>query len=689
MYTLRPSWARVSGVLVAIMLATSPLSPAIAYADSSPDKSETVHVELDAEGAVTSINVEDLLANTQGAQTLSDRSTLHDITPHEDEQTFDDAGNGSITWAAGGTSVQYEGASNEEPPVKIKVSYTLDGSPVDPAKLAGATGHLKLRIDYENTVSSLQMVGDEQRTIFTPFLCMTAAMLDSDVFSNVKAVNAKVIEDKGGIAVVGYAVPGLRESLDIDPDDFDLDLPDYLEIEADVADLVLDPLYTIVTPELFGDLDTSDLDFDGFGEGGDELQDAMSKLIDGSGELTNALNKLADGNKKLGGGAQALKEALGALPTDMDKLKTGADTLAEKLGEAQGVAEQLAEGAGGLSEAAAGAKQLVDGASAQVGSAAAAVSELDAAVGTLDLDDAKAAITDASEAADAAHSATDAAKALVDSASGANEAQVGEAVSGIEAARRQLDDVASVLDTEGLELTDEQREALSQALSAKVDAALNALDEARGKVESVSTNPPVGLDEKAAALEEASERLAADKKQIVGSVKDVKAVSEGASNALGELGAASQALGGASNLLESVTTGASGLSAGMDGVAAGLDAAAQGTKTLATGIGKVAGETPKAIDGMGELAKGIDQVTAGISATADGSGKLTEGLSTFNDEGIAKIVDAFEDLDDDVNGLTDRLNALRDAAKHYDNFAGKADGQSGSVRFIYKTEQIG
>ena len=42
-----------------------------------------------------------------------------------------------------------------------------------------------------------------------------------------------------------------------------------------------------------------------------------------------------------------------------------------------------------------------------------------------------------------------------------------------------------------------------------------------------------------------------------------------------------------------------------------------------------------------------------------------------------------------LDGVSDRMDALRDAAKAYDTFAGKAEGQKGSVRFIYKTEQIG
>ena len=88
MHNLRPTWSRIGGVLISLLLATSQVSPTRAFAASSTDKSETVHVQTDAAGTVTSITVDELLANDAGATTLEDKSSLSDIEPSEDDQSF-------------------------------------------------------------------------------------------------------------------------------------------------------------------------------------------------------------------------------------------------------------------------------------------------------------------------------------------------------------------------------------------------------------------------------------------------------------------------------------------------------------------------------------------------------------------------------------------------------------------------
>ena len=57
----------------------------------------------------------------------------------------------------------------------------------------------------------------------------------------------------------------------------------------------------------------------------------------------------------------------------------------------------------------------------------------------------------------------------------------------------------------------------------------------------------------------------------------------------------------------------------------------------------------------------------------------------FDEEGIQKIADL---LGDDLNALTDRLEAIVDAGKEYQTFTGLADGVKGSVKFIIRTGAI-
>lgn len=46
-------------------------------------------------------------------------------------------------------------------------------------------------------------------------------------------------------------------------------------------------------------------------------------------------------------------------------------------------------------------------------------------------------------------------------------------------------------------------------------------------------------------------------------------------------------------------------------------------------------------------------------------------------------------LDEDVEGLYDRICAVRDYAKEYHSYAGANGQMESSVKFIYKTEGIG
>ena len=57
----------------------------------------------------------------------------------------------------------------------------------------------------------------------------------------------------------------------------------------------------------------------------------------------------------------------------------------------------------------------------------------------------------------------------------------------------------------------------------------------------------------------------------------------------------------------------------------------------------------------------------------------------FDKEGIEKLTSAFEDEGEKV---VDRLNATMDAGKSYHSFTGLAEGKTGSVKFIIRTEAI-
>ncbi len=65
--------------------------------------------------------------------------------------------------------------------------------------------------------------------------------------------------------------------------------------------------------------------------------------------------------------------------------------------------------------------------------------------------------------------------------------------------------------------------------------------------------------------------------------------------------------------------------------------------------------------------------------------ELTDGLKEFDEQGVQKLVDAF---DGNLGGLMDRVDALRDVSKRYNSFSGISGDMDGQVKFIWRTEAV-
>lgn len=716
MESLRRLRNRICSVLVTAALVSLQIAPTHAYADvATADKSETVHVQTDAAGEVLSITVDETLANSSGASTLDDYSTLQDIVPDDDEQSFTSSGDNRLTWTTNGKQVSYKGTSSDMPPVDVKVSYVLDGKKVQPSDLAGASGQLVLRIDYSISSQWRSGAATSGASAETPFLCMTVVMLDSDVFSNVQVTNGKVIEDKGGMAVIGFALPGMQDSLglrDIDAG-LDLELPEHMEITAEVSDYVLDPIYTIVTPELFSELDSSDVDLgiDDLDEGTDALEDAMVELIDGSGSLSSALRQLAEGSGSLGSGAHALQEALGMLPVGLTALSSGAHALSDGLTVAQEPAALLSDGAASISNAAQSAIGTSKDAQGSVKEAQVALAALHSSLNNIleaavIFDGARTAAQDAHDAA--SHAAEVLAqfdgelaegKAAVSSTLDGASVLVSNTEETLVDVTTSLGEASAVLEgipTEGM--TEEQQQAIisaQQILSAaggslagaenELGSVAESLDAAQTGLNAITTAVPKSISEDISTLEGSAEALAIRADEI----PDDSAAQNDVSTAEAALERSSDELDQTLGLLAGVVDGAGQLGVGASALSSALEQAVLGANELALGIDRFALSSPQLTNGAEQLGEGASQLADALQSVADGSQKLTDGLSTFNDLGIKELDAALRGIGSDVDELRDRLVALSDAAEAYDSFAGKAEGQSGSVRFIYKTERVG
>ena len=322
-------------------------------------KDETVYVLAGADGSVRKIIVSDWIQNALGSDTIDDVTQLTGIENVKGNESYTMGGNSSCVWNAKGNDIYYQGDLDQELPVAVTVSYMLDGQPIAPAELAGKSGKVTIRFDYTNHQYELLEIDGKQEKIYVPFAMLTGLMLDNDVFTNVSVTNGKIMNDGDRTIVAGLAFPGLQESLGLDRDT--LELPDYIEITANVERYELETTVTLAVNELFNDaastMEDND-DLDGLGELDDkldELTDAMDQLIDGSSRLYDGLCTLLDSSKELVAGIDQL--AAGAA-----QLKQGAEGLSAGAAQLQAGAAALDQGLDRL----AGQNDALNGGAAQV-----------------------------------------------------------------------------------------------------------------------------------------------------------------------------------------------------------------------------------------------------------------------------------------------------------------------------------
>ncbi len=328
-----------------------------AGASDEAGKVETVYVTADANGAVDEVIVSEWLKNADASDTLSDTTTLQNIVNVKGDESYTDNGDGTLTWNAKGSDIYYQGTTAKELPVKMKVSYKLDGKDISPEELAGKSGKVTIRFDYENNDKQTVDVDGKEIEVYTPFAMISGMTLDPDKFSEVEVSNGKVISEGGNIIVLGIALPGLKDSLDIDEDkwdelnedgDLDSKLANYFEVTANTTDFELGMTVTMASSDVLSDFGITDI----------TESDKINDLKDDMGELNDASDKLVDANKELKDGTGELKDGVGELYDGTSELKDGTLDFYNGIVAYTDATSKINEGASALAD---GASQAHDG----------------------------------------------------------------------------------------------------------------------------------------------------------------------------------------------------------------------------------------------------------------------------------------------------------------------------------------
>lgn len=646
------------------------------------DKTETVYVKSDANGNTKEITVQTKLKNTGTKDPIEDYTNLSDIKNKEGDETFTQKADGTLLWENHGEDITYEGTGTKDLPVEVAVTYELDGQEISPEELAGKSGQLKIRFDYKNRTNQIIKVNGREEQVTVPFAVISTMLLSEEHASNIEVKNGKVMDIDGQKLIVGYACPGLTKSLKLaayEPTK-EIEIPEYVEVTADVTDFSLDFTATIVTSGTLEDMDLKNLDdIDEMSDNMKKLEDATEKLSDGAGTLQEGmetyktyLNQYLSGVTALDQGAgalesglqmmnekkQALQEGTGVLKdslsalhasvaairlpgsgnTDLSGMKTAAKQLEKDGTQLERILEEMSKGLTQM-------RQLVQTVTSYKETTDSQVAAAKTALDTIDWTKLEAQIQQKNKAA--ADAAVDASirEALKDS--GLSEEKIRAAADAVKGA------VNDSLQSDGGTVEEQLGEQLQKAKEA-----LEAIPQI--------TIPEVSLD--TGKLTEVLADMEKQMQVLSGYSTILNTMSQNATASMKELQTGLTALQtGTAQLQE----GSSQLSEGIAAFGEGVQQLYQGSVALHQGSGRLS-STGNA------LITGLDTMIAGM----DG---LHQGLLTFDEDGIQKLGDL---AGTDLTNLADRIRALKKADGMYENYGGIREGESGSVRFIIETEEI-
>lgn len=782
------------------------LMDSVSLKNNDADKDESVYLISDANGNVNKTIVVDHLKNKDKKDTLEDASNLSDIENVKGKEKFTQSGD-KLTWQAGGKDIYYQGTATAEPPVTQKVTYYLDGKEISPEDLAGKSGKVKIRFDYTNTTSYTETVNGEKQTVSVPFAAITGLVL-GDGFENIEVTNGKAEVSDSSSVVLGYALPGLKDSLGIKDGDLDGDvnIPEYMEMTADVKNFSMPAAMTFVVNASdyvsTDGIDTSDLDDmindlkdastqlqDGsktLAEGTDTLADGLSTLqsklgtfASGVGTLQSGLKAYTDGVSTLSGGLNTLGNSTGALVSGADKLNSGAGqlasgsaTLKDGLKSYTDGASTLAAGASNLDAGMDTLKSGTDTLSQSAPSLVSGVNSLSDGINTLDKalktpmsDEEVAKYKKAAKAGVDAKLADDtnatsynntkkyaaekyynemtsdssvektveslkANKTLYNMIYSTVEAQVKQqienaiqeyvsnGVSREEAIKaicgQDYDKYVEELSTNN---TDSQLKAMAKQVlegvagSSKDAVGTSVADAAKTGAETGAQEAVItGID---STKKNISDQINAKQESGESLVSGATKLNEGAkvlAEKLPELtkgvvnlkDGTAQLSAGAAKLTannDTLNAGATALNAGASQLSAGTQSLINSVPTLTSGIKQLVDGSNTLVannaqlnsgasqlaDGTNQIVSGVDQLTTGSKTLSEGAHTLADGMVQFNEEGINKILDAYNG---DLKPFTDKLQAVIDAGEEYQTYSAIADGQTGSVKFIYKLASI-
>ena len=647
---------RISKTVISGLLVTSLVVSNGAYANAQKiSKDESVYVNADESGATTKITVSNWLKNAGINGTINDESDLKDIQNVKGDETFTQNGD-DVQWSAGSNDIYYQGTTDKELPVGVEIKYELDGKEIAAKDLLGQSGKLKITVSYTNKSKSTQTINGEKQEMYTPFVMATGIILPDDKFSNVEVDDGKIINEGSNNIVVGFGMPGMAESLDLDEDAADK-LPEGFTVTADVTNFSIGNTITFASPSILSDLELDDIDdLDDLENKLEKLVDSSEDLVDGSKKLSNKMGELEDkfddyqdGEKSLNKGIKDLVNGGTTLKKGVKDYTNGVDTLAKGTQSYVNGAKQITDGNQKLYEAVkdmpSSYKEFSDGLQAYT-------------KGVDTLADTKTA-----------KQLTDGADAVT-----AGIGTLNENLGKLESSYDNYKLLADGLKAQATQISDPTQKATILAYVQKLEELYQGQKASVGALVSATNNKST---------------LKSGASQVAAGIKKVMTGAQTLSGNSATLRSADQKLTSSIATLtasvKKLSEGSKKLSSNDRKLLAGAKKILKASKSVKSGSDKLINGANKLKKGSNKLHKATGKVADGIGKLSDGADDLYEGMDKFDQKGIQKLNNVYED---DIKTLKTRLEKLTDMSKDYTNFSGISKGMDGKVKFVIETAEV-
>ena len=676
-------------------MAVTLLMPTPIYAAEKVQKEETVYVELDSSGKIIDKTSSIWLHSDTPLNELKDISNLSDIINVKGDEE-PEINNKDIHWSTEERDIYYQGNPSKELPFDVKIQYFLNDKEVLPEDIIGQNGQFKMKITIDNTdVRTITLENGEKRNVYTPYMVGTTINLPTEKFENIKVNTGRVVSDASHQVVGFVTIPGLKESLNID-DDL-IDLPDYLELTANVEDFEMLSVAMVAKSEL-PEIDDSEIS-----ENLDDLVDGINKMVDAGEELTNGTEKLAEGQAELFNGIDQLSQGAQKLQAGTNPLSQGTLQLKNGMDSAHSASVELSNGSQLLSENSEklgnGYVALADGTitfSEKASELSQGVNQLGAKLETIpgaveQLNQGMSEVISNTETISQGQDALT--SGLVDAQAGVSQVAAGkqqeaEGIESLKANAQYLEALISQLEDESakaellgaLEMQKQGLEAVSGS-SYQLIGALGEVENGLGTAIASSGQ----LAEGTRQLNGGQAMISGGLAELQEGTKEIPAVTQ-------QFEQASQQLGQAAGQIKDKSIEAKN-AAGQ--FTAGSEKLAQGSSQLSNGLSELQSGSTKLNQGMGEFSSGVNELSTGSIKLkdgsiqlVDGSKELNEGMNKFNDEGIKKIDEEVNNSDLDFGEILEVKDKMVELSKENDSFSGKSEDMEGDLKFVIKTNNI-